>query len=78
MMHQGMIADARPSPTRAAEVVELQLLLSAEQVSALEAAAVRLQLTVGALIRRAVQDLLQSPAVVGFVGEVAGRPTAPQ
>lgn len=63
--------------SQATDVIELRLLLPSNQVSALEAAAVRLELSVAALVRCAISDFLQSPAAIGFVGEVAGRPTAP-
>jgi hypothetical protein len=59
------------------DMVEIDLLLPANQVSALEVAAVRAGLSVAALVRRVVSDFLQSTAAGGFVGEVAGRPTAP-
>ena len=74
MTEQGMTpADRLVAPLHAADVVELHLLLPLNQVSALEAAAVRLELSVDALVRSAVGDFLRSP----FVGEVTGRPTAP-
>jgi hypothetical protein len=52
-------------------MVELHLLLPANQVSALEAAAVRLELSLAAPVRLAVSRFLRSPAALGFVGEVA-------
>jgi hypothetical protein len=60
-----------------ADVVELRLLLPARQAAALEAEAGRLDVTVAALVGRAIDDFLRAPGVVGFVGEVPGRPTAP-
>ncbi|QEG29385.1 hypothetical protein GobsT_41810 [Gemmata obscuriglobus] len=70
MTERGIVTGDRPSP-RAAEVVELVLLLPADQMASLETAAGRLEQTVGALIRRAVDDFLRDPAATGFVGEVA-------
>ena len=75
------MADPRRIPSDGAiarenEVVEIDLLLPANQASALEVAAVRAGLSVAALVRRVVSDFLQSTAG-GFAGEVAGRPTAP-
>ena len=79
MTEQGMApADRLVALSHAADVVELHLLLPSDQVSALEAAAVRLELSVDALVRSAVGDFLRSPAALGFVGDVAGRPTAPR
>lgn len=77
MTEQGKIPTDHPAVSQGTEVVELRLLLPANQASALEAAAGRLELSVAALVRCAISDFLQSPAAVGFVGEVAGRPTAP-
>jgi hypothetical protein len=54
-------ADGQSSPP-AADVIEVHLLVPAQQAAALEAVAARLELTVGTLIRRAVSDFLQSPA----------------
>ena len=62
---------------RGVDVVELHLLIQKDQFAALEAVATRAQLTVAALIRRTMGDFLRPPAAPGFVGEVAGRPTAP-
>lgn len=76
MMHRGMPTPAQPS--HAAEVVELRLALPVDHVRALEAAAGRLEQTVGALVRRAVGDFLQPPATTGFVGRSVGRPAAPR
>lgn len=75
-MREMILADA-PTLTRAADVVELHLLVHLDQIVALEATAARLHLTVAVLIRRVLGDFLLSPAADGFVGEVAGRPTAP-
>jgi hypothetical protein len=72
-----MILTDAPHLTRAADVVELHLLVPSDHITALEAAATRSHLTVAALVRRVLGDFLLSPAAVGFVGEVAGRPTAP-
>lgn len=78
MPEQGkMPTDRLAPPTHATDVVELHLLLPANQVSALEAAAVRLELSVAALVRLAVSRFLRSPAALGCVGEVAGCPTIP-
>jgi hypothetical protein len=78
MPEQGKIpTDRLVPPSHATDVVELHLLLPANQFSALEAVAVRLELSVDALVRLAVGRYLQSPAAFGFVGEVAGRPTTP-
>lgn len=77
MPEQGTISPGGPMPSHATDVVELRLLLPSNQVSALEAAAVRLELSVAALVRLAVSGFLESPAVVGFAGEAPGRPTAP-
>lgn len=77
MTEQGKTPTDHPAVSQATDVVELRLLLPSNQVSALEAAAGRLELSVTALVRLAISDFLQSPAVIGFVGEVAGRPTAP-
>jgi hypothetical protein len=77
MTEQGKSSIDRPAVTQETDVVELRLLLPSYQVSALEAAAVRLELSVAALVRLAISDFLQSPMTIGFVGEVAGRPTAP-
>ena len=77
MTQRGMLPATDPLPSRVSEVVELRLLLAADQAAALEAAARRLEQTVGALLRRVVDDFLQSHASVGFVGEVPGRPTTP-
>jgi hypothetical protein len=77
MPEQGKIPTDRLPPSHATDMVELRLLLPSNQVSALGAAAVRLELSVDALIRSAVGRFLQSPAALGFVGEVAGRSTTP-
>lgn len=77
MTEQGKSSIDRPAVTQETDVVELRLLLPSKQVAALEAAAVRLELSVTALVRLAISDFLQSPKVIGFVGEIAGRPTAP-
>lgn len=77
MTEQGTMAPDGPAASHATDVVELRLLLPSNQVSALEAAAVRLELSVAALVRLAINSFLQSPAAVEFVGEVPGSPTAP-
>ena len=77
MTEQRQIPPGGPAASHATDVVELRLLLPANQVSALEEAAVRLERSVAALVRLAVSDFLRSPVGVGFVGEVAGRPTPP-
>jgi hypothetical protein len=78
MPEQGKIPIDRLVPSsHATDVVEMCVLLPLNQVWALETAAVRLELSVAALIRLAVSRFLQSPAALGFVGEVAGRPTTP-
>ena len=62
MTNQEGIADSRQrmfSPT--GDVVELMLLLTADQFSALEVVAGRLDLTVGQLLRRTVSDFLLRP-----------------
>jgi hypothetical protein len=48
----------------ASEVVEFYLLLPLSEIGALEALAVRKEVTVGVLIRRAVYDFLSSHASV--------------
>lgn len=75
--HGKILTDPLVPSAHATDMVELHLLLPASQVSALEAVAVRLELSVVALVRLAVGDFLQSPTALGFVGEVAGRPTTP-
>jgi hypothetical protein len=77
MTTQDGIAANCPTAANRADVVELCLLLPASHFSALTVVAVSAELSVEALLSRIVGDFLQSPAAVGFVGEVAGRPTAP-
>ncbi len=55
----------------ATDVVELQLLLPSHQFAALEAEAVRLELTIAALLRRAIGDFLQPPPTTAVAGEMA-------
>jgi two-component system, OmpR family, response regulator len=76
-MTQQDLNDRLVAPSQATDVVELHLLLPSNQFSALEATAVRLELSVAALVRGAVRDFLRSPAAIGLVGEVAGRPVPP-
>lgn len=45
------------------DVVEVHLLLPTRQLSALNAAAARSRVTVGALLRSTIDDLLRVPAV---------------
>jgi hypothetical protein len=68
MMPRGVIPASGPAAPPAGDVVEVHLLVPLHQVAALEAAGARLELTVGALIRRSVSDFLQSPADPAFEG----------
>jgi hypothetical protein len=49
-----------PGQAPATDVIELQLLLPSHQFAALEAAAVRSELTVAALLRRVIGDALRA------------------
>jgi hypothetical protein len=76
MPSQDGTADSRqPISLRRSEVVELMLLLTRNQFSALEVLAGRLNLTIGELIRRTVGDYLLQPMPVSNCGEGAGGST---
>ncbi|MBP3957765.1 hypothetical protein J8F10_21140 [Gemmata sp. G18] len=58
--------------------IELQLLLPARQLVALEGMAARAHQTVPVVLQRMIDDFLQSAPNHGFEPEVAGRPSAPR
>ena len=59
------------------DVVELHLLLPARQLSALETAAARSQVTVASLLRTTIDDLLRAPAARRDSNPEAGGLIAP-
>ena len=76
MTNQDGIADSRQPifPPRS-EVVELMLLLTRNQFSALEVVSRRLNLTIGELLRHTVGDFLLQPMPGSTCGEAAGGST---
>jgi hypothetical protein len=64
--HPSAVADRETAPAN--DDVELLLLVPARQLAALERAAVRAELTVTALLRRAVGDFLRPAPTDGFAG----------
>ena len=65
---EGSTGTRRSFPPPTGEVVELMLLLTSNQFSALEVVAGRLNLTVGRLLRRTISDFLLQPLPRGGEG----------